>query len=94
MPKKSGQERRRKLPRSKRKELRSLGGVQQPPVAQTPVAVASPKLSIPQAAVSTPKVTAAGAQHRYVVGELKRIGIMGGIILVILVVLAVVLPRL
>ena len=91
MPKKSGQDRRKKLSRSKRKEMRSLGAVQQQPVAHTPLAAAPPKVSIPSAAVSTSKVTRAAAQHRYVVGDLKRIGILGGIILVILVVLAVAL---
>ena len=91
MPKKSGQDRRRKLSRSKRKELRSLGAVQQQPVTHTPVAAAPPKVSIPPAAVSTSKITQIAAKHRYVVGELKRIGILGGIMLIILVVLAVAL---
>ena len=92
MPKKPGQERRKKLSRSKRKELRSMGAVPQQPVAQTAAAVAPPpKVSIPVVVASTSKITQTAAQRPYVVGELKRIGIMGGIILVILVVLAVAL---
>jgi hypothetical protein len=94
MPKKSGQDRRRKLSRSKRKELRSLGTVQQQAVAQTTVAVASPAptLKVPiSPAASTSKKTQTAIEHRFVVGELKRIGILAGIIMVVLVVLAVAL---
>lgn len=71
--------------------MRSPGTVQQRPVAQTPAAAASPKISPPLAAVSSTKTTQVAIQHRYVMGDLKRIGILGGIMLVILVVLAVAL---
>ena len=87
MPKKSGQDRRRRHSRSKRKELRSPGVQQQ--ATQTPVVATHPhKVSIPQPAS---KIKQAVIEQRYVVGELKRIGILTGIMLVILVVLAVVL---
>ena len=89
MPRKSWQGR-RKLARSKRrKERRSPASavIQQQTSTPTPQVTAVPRVSIPPAGVSTPRV----AQHPYVVGELKRIGILAGIILVILVVLAAVL---
>ncbi len=88
----SGKSRRgrgRHLPRSKRRKGRGVFTPQaqpevvapqgEPPRADTPV---------PSAKAPTPKV--AVAEQTDVVAELKRIGILSGIIVVILVVLAVI----
>lgn len=70
--------------------MRSPGVQQQ--ATQTPLVAAPPhKVSIPQPAPAS-KIKQTVIDQRYVVGELKRIGILAGIILVILVVLAVALP--
>jgi len=87
MPKKS---RRFKVLQSKRKKLRQSPPAtvaQQPVVTQTdkPVASAHP------ASTSIPKATSNIARYPYVVAELRRIGILAGIVLVILTVLALTL---
>jgi len=88
MPKKS---RRTKMLQSKRKQERQRiqsKAVQQPVVkpASKPVASAPP--------VSTPiqKAAPKTARYPYVTAELRRIGILAGITLAILVVLALALP--
>ena len=77
---------------SKRKKGRhysSTIAAQQQAVAQTREPVAPPKLSTPP--VSVPKAALATARYPYIVAELRRIGILAGIILAILIVLALVL---
>lgn len=92
MPKKSWQGRRKQFARSKRKkQRRSPAVVQQQTATSTPVAAVPPGVSVPVAGVSAPKVVHAVAQHPYVVGELKRISILAGAMIVILIVLALVL---
>ncbi len=58
-----------------------------PPVAATsavkPVAAAAKAVAVPARATA--------AQYQYFIGELKRIGILAGIILVVLIVLSVIL---
>ena len=61
---------------------------------QPPVAVEPPAAAVLQTAPSvrpSAKAVAAVAQHAHVVAELRRIGILAGIMLVILIVLAVIL---
>ena len=91
MPGKS-RRRGRHLPRSKRKGRKGFST----PVAQ-PAAVSqgyepAPEADrlVPSAKAPTPRATVKVAQHPNVVAELRRIGILAGIILVILVVLALV----
>ncbi|MFQ5997270.1 MAG: hypothetical protein ACE5KP_06585 [Dehalococcoidales bacterium] len=87
MPKKS---KRLKVLQSKRRKIRQqhLATAAQPPaVTQTdkPVAPARP------ASTPIPKATSNIVRYPYVIAELKRIGILAGIILVILIVLALAL---
>jgi hypothetical protein len=81
------------LPRGKRKKGRKGFSAQ---VAQ-PSAVGQAYEPAPQAGmiapstkVPTPRATVIAAQHPNIVAELRRIGILAGIILVILVVLALI----
>ena len=87
MPKKS---RRVKALQSKRKKLK-----QYPPatIAQQPVAaqIHKPVTSAPPVSTPIQKVTPKTARYPYVTAELKRIGILAGIALVILIVLALAL---
>lgn len=87
MPKKS---RRVKALQSKRKKFRQQlsAAVAQPPVVtQTDKPVAS----TPSAGMPTSRATPNTARYPYVVAELRRIGVLAGITLVILIVLALVL---
>jgi len=76
---------------SKKKKIK-----QHPPaqVAQQPAISQIPKPDVAPLAVRTPSIksTAKTARYPYVIAELKSIGIISGIILVILIVLALVLP--
>jgi len=69
----------------------SATAAQQRVVAQTNKPVVSPKLSAPSVSAPTP-TTLTTARYPYVVAELRRFGILAGIMLVILIVLALVLP--
>jgi len=64
---------------------------QQPAVTQAYKPAAAPKVAAPPASVPTPLATLTAVRHPYIVTELRRIGILAGIMLVILVVLALVL---
>ncbi len=82
--------RRRKLPRGKRKKgapIFSAMPAQQREVAQPDKPAAPPKAATPSAGVPA----LASVRYPYVVTELRRIGILAGIIVVILVVLSLVL---
>ena len=92
MPGKSRRGRGRHLPRSKRKGRKVFSA----PVAQ-PAAVGqayepAPEADrpVPAAKAPTPGATVTAAQHPNITAELRRIGILAGIILVILVVLALI----
>ena len=60
-------------------------------VAQTYKPVPQPKVSAPSISAPTPMAAQTATRYPYVVSELRRIGILAGIMLVILVVLALVL---
>ena len=95
MPGKSWQGRRRHPARSKKRKGRRsppTGVAQRQAVAPTYEAVAHPEVSTPSVSVPTPRATLAAVRHPYIFSELRRIGILAGIMLVILVVLAQVLP--
>ena len=62
---------------------------QQLPASQT--YEPQPEVSAPAPSVPTPAVTVTTARYPYITTELRRIGILAGITLVILVVLALVL---
>ena len=95
MPSKSGRGRRWRPPQSKRKKGRRSppAAVIQQQIAAPTHKVASPsKVSAPSVGTSAPGVAPTPARYPYVVSELRRTGILAGIILVTLVILAVVLP--
>ncbi len=95
MPDKSRHGKGKHLVRSKRKKSGHgimAAAAQRPPVSQ-------PSGPVPQAEVvtrlpdtSTPSATVSAVLYPYILTELRRIGIIAGIMLVILVVLAFVLP--
>jgi len=84
---------RRKLPRSKRKKGRqavSAISAQQRVVAQTYKPALRPEASAPSASVPATMTTLAATRYPYIAAELRRIGILAGVMLVILVILALV----
>jgi len=94
MPGKSRQGRRRHSPRSKKgKGKRSPSAIvaQRQAVAQSREPVSHPEVSAPSVSVPTTMATLTTARYPYIVIELRRIGILAGIMLAILVVLALVL---
>ena len=59
-------------------------------VAQTNEPVSSPKVSLPLESVPTPMAKPKAVRYPYVATELRTIGILAGIMLMILIVLALV----
>jgi len=83
--------RRTKMLQSKRKQERQR--IQSKAVQQPVVKPASkPVASAPASSKPIPKVTLKTARYPYVTAELRRIGILAGITLAILIVLALALP--
>ena len=73
-------------------ERRSLAiAAQGQPIDQADKPAPRPRVSAPSASVSTPVAKPSAVWHPYVTIELRRIGILAGIMLAILVVLALVL---
>jgi len=64
---------------------------QQPSVAQTHEPVSSPKVPVAPVSVPTRMAKLAAVNYPYIATELRTIGILAGIILIVLVVLALVL---
>ena len=64
---------------------------QQPAVAQTNEPVSSPKRSVPSASVPAPRAKPAAVRYPYIATELRTIGILAGIMLLVLTVLFLVL---
>ena len=94
MPGKSWQGRRRHSARGKKRKVRRSPVavvVQQQAVAPIQEVATPSKVSAPAAARPTPRITVAAVQQPFVVNELRRIGILTGIMLAILVVLSLVL---
>ena len=77
----------------KKKDMRSSPGVvvQQQAALQIDKPVASPRVAAPSTRKPTQMPTMIAAQYPYIFAELREIGILAGIMLVILVVLALVL---
>ncbi|MFC1864945.1 hypothetical protein ACFLYG_03875 [Chloroflexota bacterium] len=63
---------------------------QQQAVVPTHEPVSSPNASIPSASVPTPMAKPTSVQYPYIASELRNIGILAGIMLIILIVLALV----
>lgn len=91
MPKKS---RRFKTLQSKRKErqLSAMANVPPPVVTQSPKPAAVREVPSPPVSSRAAKTLAITSQYFYTIAELKRIGILAGVMLVILIILALVLP--
>jgi len=84
MPGKSRRRRGRHLPRSKRRKGVSAPVAQPSAVTQGYESAAQAEVAVPRAKAPTPRATV--AQPPNVAAELRRIGIVAGIILVVLVV--------
>jgi len=85
---------RRGHPSRKKKKKGKLGlaiAAQRQAVAQTYKPVPQPKAPAPSVSAPTPITTQTVARYPYIIAELRRIGILAGIMLAILVVLALVL---
>ena len=94
MPGKSRRGHSKQLSQSKKKKSRvspSTIAVQKSAVASTPGPVAASKVAAPATSASTPIRKPIAIRYPFVTVELRRIGILAGIMLVILVVLALVL---
>lgn len=93
MPGKSQHGKGKHTVRSKRKSGRGSGAIaaQQPPVSQTYGPVPQPEVSTPSPSTPIPSATVSPVRYPYIITEIRRIGILAGITLVILVVLALVL---
>lgn len=84
---------RRKLPRSKRKRERQgtpAAGAQQPVVAQVHKPAPPPEAPAPRVSAPSTVATLAATRYPYITAELRRIGILSGAILIILIILALV----
>jgi len=94
MPGKSRHDRRKHSSQGKKKKgRRSPPGVvaQRQADIQTDKPVAPPKVVTPSAGAPAPTPVLTPVRHPYILTELRRIGILAGIMLVILVVLVLVL---
>ena len=94
MPSKSRHSRRKHSFQGKKKKgRRSPPGVVTQRQADTQIdkPVALPKVAAPSASAPTPMPLLTAVRYPYILTELRRIGILAGIMLVILVVLALVL---
>jgi len=81
--------------RGKKKGRRGSSiAAQRQTVVQAYKPVSQPKALAPSASIPAPIAAQTAAQYPYIGAELRRIGILAGIILAILVVLALVLPNL
>ena len=90
MPGKSRRGRSKHSSQSKKKGSLARAARQQP-ISQTGKPVSRPGVSAPSASVSTPIAALSAARNPHIITELRTIGILAGVILVILVVLALVL---
>jgi len=89
-----GKSRRWHPPQSKKgkgRRSRSVTVTHQQPVAQSNKPVSRPEVSAPPVSVPAPVPTKAVVHYPYIVTELRTIGILAGVMLAILVILALVL---
>ena len=94
MPGKSRHDRRKHSFQGKKKKgRRSPAGVvaQQQAVTETHKPVVHPRVAAPSASAPTPMPGLTAVRHPYILTELRRIGILAGVMLAILVVLVLVL---
>ena len=94
MPDKSRRRKGKYSPQSKKRKSRPNRPpvlAQPPAVAQNHQPVSSPVVSVPSASVTTPVAKPTAIRYPYIATELRTIGILAGIMLIVLVVLALVL---
>ena len=93
MPGKSRHRRGKLSFQSKKKERTSQPAIlaQQPVAVQTQEPVPRPKLTVPAVSVPTTGTKPAAVRYPYITAELWTIGILSGIMLIVLIVLALVL---
>ena len=94
MPGKSRRRRGKYSPQSKKRKSRPNRPsvfAQQPAVAQTHEPVFSPDAPVPSASVPTPVAKPEAVRYPHIATELWTIGILAGVMLIVLVVLALVL---
>ena len=94
MPGKSRRGRGKHIPRSKKRKFRPSSLAETAPeqvMAQPDKPISRPSAAPPPTSMPDDVATLTKTQHTNVIAELRRIGILAGIILVILVVLALVL---
>ncbi len=94
MPNKSRHNRGKHLPQTKKRKSRQHFSAPVAPhqaVAQTRESVSRLGVSAPSASVPTPVAKLAAARYPHIATELRTIGILAGIMLIILAVLALVL---
>lgn len=94
MPGKSRHRKGKGLPQSKKRKSRRrflATAVQQQVVAQTYEPISHPGVPAPSASVPTPMAKLAAVRYPHIATELRTIGILAGIMLIILAVLALVL---
>ena len=91
MPGKSRRSRTGRSARSKRRGG-TLAKVAREQVAARTYEPAAPPVPVSSPGVPAPKATLTGARYSYVVTELRRIGVLAGVMLTILVILSLVLP--
>jgi len=87
MPGKTGRGKRKHTPLGKKKKGRRVS----PAMAAHEPLVSSPEVPASSEAVKTPVTPATPVRYPYIYSELRRIGILSGVILAILVVLTLVL---
>ena len=80
--------------KKKSQQYTAVAASQQPVAAQSIGPAAAPKPAAPPVSVPTPttKTKTTTARYPYIVAELRRFGILAGIALVVLIVLALVIP--
>ena len=94
MPGKSRRGRGKRSPQSTKRKIRQrflTTVAHQQPVVQTYESVSHPNASAPMASVPTPMAKLAAVRYPHVATELRAIGILAGIMLIILTILALVL---
>ena len=94
MPSKSRHRKGKRSFQSKKKKSRLSRPTmlaQQPATAQTLEPASSPSAPVPSVRAPTPMVKPAAVQHPYIATELRTIGILAAIMLIVLAVLALVL---
>ena len=77
--------------KKRREKQRFMANARQPVAAQGPGLTTIADKPSPQASTPSPSRLPSAIQHPYIITELKRIGILSGIMIVILIVLAIVL---